>query len=140
MSAALDQWRAEVAAGTTTLGFTEWQEATPDEYSDDEGTFPYSALARMGVTYVVIEYSGANDEGWINEINPQGLPDEVNLSEGMHSTLHDTAYALLERYHGGWEINEGSVGTITVDVAARKAHIHHGDAVEHYEWTDTEVK
>lgn len=143
MSAAIDQWRAEVAAGTTTLGFAEWQDTPPEEEEppreDEDSTFPYAALARMGVTNVVIEYSGSNDEGWINDVIAEGLPDGVELSGDLEDTLKDTAYELLERHHGGWEINEGSVGQILVDVQARKGTIHHGACREVYDYSDTEV-
>lgn len=141
MSAALDQWRTEVASGATTLGFAEWQDTPRDEEScdDTETMFPYNALARMGVTNVVIEYSGSNDEGWINDVIAEGLPDGVELSSELKEALENTAYGLLERHHAGWEINEGAIGQVFVDVQAKKGTIHHGECREVYDYTDTEV-
>ncbi len=46
-----------------------------------------------------VEYNGSGDSGW------------VELPPDYPSELEDISYYLLERY-GGWEINEGSQGTI----------------------------
>ena len=120
----------------------EAQAVSPEEEEDEEEdtTFPYNALARMGVTSLVIEYSGHNDEGWINDVIAEGLPEGVELSPDLRETLTNTAYDLLERHHGGWEINEGSNGQILVDVQARKGTIHHGACREVYDYSDTEVQ
>lgn len=140
-----------IEGDTYTVQFSNWQgmftlpqlSATPEveieQDEDADSTFPYNALARMGVTNVVIEYSGQNDEGWINEVIPEGLPDGVELSGDLEETLKDAAYGLLEHYHGGWEINEGATGQILVDVQAKKGTIHHGACREVYDYTDTEV-
>ncbi|MGB6231140.1 MAG: DUF6878 family protein [Litorimonas sp.] len=40
--------------------------------------------------------------------------------------LHDVVLDLLGRSHGGWEINEGSQGDLTIDIATGEMHLEHG--------------
>jgi hypothetical protein len=76
-----------------------------------------------------ITYSGEGDSGWLN--------DEVSSSNGetyMDGRLEDITYELLDLYHSGWEINEGSNGTFTYDFANK---IVSGD---HYQNYDEEIE
>lgn len=82
---------------------------------------------------VTIEYHGSGDEGFIEGIT--GLPIDLDSDE-LEKYLESWAYDLLEENWGGWEINEGSQGTITIDVKAREVHVHHGENVEQVNWSD----
>jgi hypothetical protein len=84
-----------------------------------------------GATSVVAEYSGSNDEGCVDtpyimgsdgwEFNGQDLDDKMSREyEGF-------VYDILEGSHPGWEINEGSKGTVVFDLNTGKATINHAD-------------
>lgn len=100
-------------------------------------TFPYEELKTAGITTVVVEYGGHGDEGWINEIT--ATPNEIDLSDALYEQIQQAAYDALEDNYAGWEINEGSDGTITLDVTDRKATIHHGTVVESHQWETREI-
>jgi hypothetical protein len=127
------------------------------EYANDEGdareldleadtVFPYHQLAALGVKAVEIEYSGSNDEGYVNditattgELSPAQKLITMLLPRDLEESLRESAYDVLGRYFGGWEINEGSSGVITLNVPARDAVIHHGEIVEHQNWHDVTI-
>jgi hypothetical protein len=64
-------------------------------------------LREAGIANVWIHYDGSGDSGAIERIEPQTIP------EALQQALEEHAYDLLP---GGWEINEGSHGVITIDV------------------------
>lgn len=99
----------------------------------------YDALAKAGFETVVVNYSGSSDEGYINDIEPSPLPEGTELSHELYETIERWAYDVLEEKHGGWEINEGSDGHITINVKARSAFLHHGQHYEQTRWFDSEV-
>lgn len=103
-------------------------------------TFPYDKLAAAGFHTVEIRYAGSGDEGFVNEIIPSPLPDGVELSAELYSELEERAYDVLEGSYAGWEINEGSSGSIKIDVPGRKAQIEHGWVVESTRWDNKEVR
>ena len=102
-------------------------------------TFAYDRLAEAGYEKVLIEYAGSGDEGWINDITPHPGEALAELPSDLHSVLERQAYDVLEREYGGWEINEGSSGTITVLVKERRATISHGWIVETTQHEDKEI-
>ena len=59
-------------------------------------------------------------------------------TETVESFLHDMALGIVGTVHGGWEINEGSQGTLTIDVSTGELHLDHGHNVMVVE-TDTET-
>jgi hypothetical protein len=94
-------------------------------------------LRDAGITKVVIEYYGSGDEGSINDITfePSPINRDITVGQSMDlkaaqeqlcEPLTDWAYHELSARWGGWEINEGSTGDITIDVAAGTAKFHHG--------------
>lgn len=100
--------------------------------------FDYDELAAAGIETVVIEYSGSNDEGYINEITATP-EDAVDYGTDLYRELESLAYDVLSSRHGGWEINEGSDGTITINVKERKAVLKHGEIRHIHHWTTNEV-
>jgi hypothetical protein len=100
-------------------------------------SFPYDELRAAGYESVVVRYNGHGDEGWIEEIEP--MPDALELPDELRESVRNAAYDVLEDNYAGWEINEGSDGTITIDVKAGKATIKHGWVVESHEWETKEV-
>lgn len=100
-------------------------------------TFPYEKLTAF--EKVVIGYSGSNDEGYINDITPEPRVEGIEISRDLYEELERIAYDLLEDRHPGWEINEGSTGTIEIDVKARVTRLHHGENFEQTRWYDTSL-
>ena len=76
-----------------------------------------------------ITYEGSSDSGWLN--------DEVVSSNGetpLDGRLEDITYELLDLYHSGWEINEGSTGTFTYNFQNKTLR------VDHYQNYDEEIE
>lgn len=93
-------------------------------------TFDYGRLAVTGFERIVIEYSGHNDEGWINDIYYEPRREGVSLSHDLYRELEAKAYDLLGDHYGGWEINEGSSGQIVIDLIENKTYLNHNWVVE----------
>src|SRR5262245_7979380 len=100
-----------------------WQEREAREKREaEEGLrVACTVLRRLGVKQVEAKYDGAGDEGWVQEIRykpepPPGLP------EGLPARIEQFVYTQLP---GGWEINSGSHGVMTIDVATCKANLDH---------------
>ena len=101
-------------------------------------TFDWDALAEAGIESVVVEYHGEGDEGYIEEItaSPEAKDEELMAYRSpLYDSIQSSAYDLLEQEWGGWEINEGSSGTITLDVATRVAELNHGETRHIQHWT-----
>ena len=99
----------------------------------------FDALARAGITCVLVRFDGEGDNGQIEEIDalcgeaPADLPSgEIEIAEPVwgspearHVTLsvreaiETLAFNLLEETHGGWENGDGAYGDFTFDVAER---------------------
>jgi len=105
------------------------------EEDEEEGSL-YDRLVRAGVAYVTITYHGSGDEGWIEDVS---FDPSHSGDEDLETLLNDHAYAILERRYPGWEINEGSEGTITIDVVNQSTNLHHGTIIETTEYEDVEV-
>lgn len=78
-------------------------------------------LRLIGVRQVKLEYDGYGDEGDRWDIvylppPPDGLPD------GLEQLIEQALGGLLP---GGWEINEGSFGTLNVDTATGEFALDH---------------
>lgn len=99
--------------------------------------FPYERLEHFDK--IVIEYAGSNDEGSINDITAVPLPEGVELADELYHEIEQAAYDLLEDHYGGWEINEGSHGEITVYPKDKRVLLHHGEIIESTNWIDKEL-
>lgn len=86
-------------------------------------------LLGLGIGDVHIEYNGASDEGWIGEITAKALQGSAELAipTGINDQIERWAYDVLENYHPGWEINEGSDGRIALNVSAKTASLSHNE-------------
>jgi hypothetical protein len=105
-------------------------------------SFDYAALAAAGFNVVKVEYSGSGDEGWINDIvsvDPE-LPEGMAFPGGLYEKVERTAYEVLEANFGGWEINEGSYGVITIHVAEKRTTLDHSWYVETVEHEEKEIR
>lgn len=77
-----------------------------------------------------------NDPNFINEYPELGPELEVNYDGGgddgyiqdeeyIPTVFTDISYEILNAFYGGWELNEGSQGTILYDFRNKKVSIHH---------------
>jgi hypothetical protein len=74
--------------------------------TENEMTGLLFKLADIGITGVFISYEGSGDSGLVNnEYISQDGDGEID------NDIENICYDLLQEY-GGWEINEGSQGTI----------------------------
>ena len=75
--------------------------------------------------YCNCTYDGSGDSGWVN--------DEVRGPKGslrLNKQLEYICYDLLELYYGGWEINEGSNGSIDFNFEDQTVELNHNQNVE----------
>ena len=100
----------------------------------------FDALARAGITSVIVTFDGYGDSGQIENVEVRagdalpdlpadqiefvapvfGDPEKVERSTHTVSDAIETlVYALLEQTHDGWEDNDGAYGDFTFDVASR---------------------
>lgn len=101
----------------------------------------FDALARAGVTKVVVNFDGSGDSGQIEQVEARvgddvlaGLPsDQIELiepvfgdTENVQRSTHTVTdaieiltYAFLEETHDGWENDGGAFGEFTFDVGNR---------------------
>ena len=70
---------------------------------------------------LVVTYDGSNDEGYVNEI-------ELG-KEAARNAIETWVYGELASRFGGWEINEGSQGTISIDFDTGKVQFSHSENV-----------
>lgn len=78
-------------------------------------------LERLEVQTIEVEYDGSGDEGFIQAVRYQPEPS-AGVPDGLHHLIEDFAYRQLP---GGWEINEGSYGTMRIDVHTCQADCDH---------------
>ncbi len=81
----------------------------------------------QSVARIEVDYSGAGDSGNIDAvhfISKKGEESEMDDKE-VREAVEEFAYAQLEEHYGGWEINDGSQGKMTIDVTNGKASFEH---------------
>jgi len=88
-------------------------------------------LEEINSNGVVIDYSGGGDSGYV-----EGQYQSKNGSGDVPAGIEDICYNLLEDF-GGWEINEGSQGKITL--TKKSIDIDHRWNTEESEFFDHEI-
>lgn len=68
-------------------------------------------LKKLGVAEITAHFDGSNDSGQIEEF--EVLPMPVEIDRVLQDQIEDLLVNLLP---DGWEVNEGSYGTFTIDV------------------------
>lgn len=99
-------------------------------------------LLPMGIQRIEVEYDGCGDSGAVenvtffsgeNEYTAElpSIPSENNKNEiPVKEAVEDIAYYFLP---DGWEINDGSYGTLIIDVTKKTATRQHNNR-----YTDTD--
>jgi len=124
-------------------------------------------LRKFGIAIIDIDYDGSGDSGCINDVQaldatnaPIVLSDEpvsITLIESVWSqakkryveqtttrdvklkdAIEEWCYDILEHHFPGWEIDDGSCGTATLDIAKGAGRLRHGTRV--IETVDAEVE
>ena len=107
----------------------------------------FEALAAAGITDVAVTFDGCGDSGQIQEMNayisgtkveiPKGPitiyePSHIGDEEPLETTentlsqvLEALCYDCLGERHSGWEIDDGSFGDFTFNVATRVIHLEY---------------
>jgi hypothetical protein len=100
-----------------------WEQQRARERRESEARMETACavLERLGVQSVDVDYDGSGDEGFIQGVSYHPMPP-AGIPEGLQGLLEDVA---LRGLPDGWEINEGSYGTLRIDVRSRKAASHH---------------
>jgi len=70
--------------------------------------------------FLQVRYDGGGDSGWL-EAEITSSKDE----ESLDGRMEDLVYFLLELFHSGWEIDEGSSGSVTFHFDEQKVVIQH---------------
>ncbi len=84
------------------------------------------AMRGEGVVAVSISYSGSGDSGEIDSVEIRSPDLVMTLPEGpRRERIEGLAYACLHRAFAGWETNDGSTGSISIDVASGELSIDH---------------
>jgi hypothetical protein len=100
----------------------------------------FDALARAGITSVVVNFDGYGDSGQVERIDVHAGEAEAKLPEDqiefiepvfgdpgkvqrsthtLSDAIETLVYAFLEQTHDGWEDNDGAYGDFTFDVGKR---------------------
>ena len=91
-------------------------------------------LIKQYGSFCKLRYDGGGDSGWIeNEIETENGITEIQFhfdADGIETNLETISYDLLELYYGGWEINEGSSGSINYNFQEQKVTMTHYQNVE----------
>lgn len=89
------------------------------------------ACNKHGVAKIEVEFDGYGDEGSTN----MGTSHDQEVEDAAEGY----AYFVLEEHYPGWEINDGSAGTIRIDLVADKLEIEFGSRYTDVEWSNKEV-
>jgi hypothetical protein len=125
-------------------------------------------LKTKGVARITINYNGCGDSGAIDDIafieqprkiDAPGQPHPERVALGAHqlsetsseilqwnehepptvgNVIEDYAYRLLAERHPGWEINDGSMGDMCVDLKDGTVTHSHGAHYQRTEWSEYE--
>jgi hypothetical protein len=93
-----------------TMGYESYnQEFEVDEKELLEDMVQWKEEGKLKIT---VDFNGGGDSGYIDEV---GLINYGNDKYDLSAVWETKLYNILEQNHGGWEINEGSEGTFTID-------------------------
>ena len=90
-------------------------------------------LAERGITQVEIEYNGYGDSGTVESVTAHNGEKPRKLTKKEIDQLTECAYSQLP---GGWEINEGSFGTLVLTVQDAKLVRQHNWRIEDSEYEE----
>jgi hypothetical protein len=103
-------------------------------------TLVFEALSQAGIQRVRVTFDGCGDSGQIEEIvalinealvdfpdakltvrtTSFGVPEFTTKEMSVEEAVVELCYGYLRQEHDGWEINDGSFGEFTLNVAERR--------------------
>lgn len=86
-------------------------------------------LHAMGAEKCTVEYSGSGDDGMIDEVFAEKGRKRLELDKELSDMVEEFAYEALSTYFGGWELNDGSTGSLIISVPDKEVTIHHNQNV-----------
>jgi hypothetical protein len=95
-------------------------------------------LARQGVTVIEVEYDGSGDSGQVERVTFTSPTGPVEVSEQAERVVEDYVDVLLGCHQAGWENDEGSFGTVRIDVVERSVTLEHSMRFTDYHETTIE--
>jgi hypothetical protein len=143
---------AEAAPG----GVADWMTQANAYAQRKQAIFPanrdaiFEALERHGIEAVTLTFDGCGDSGQIDMDNAVVLGPAQDLAAirieqrharwdseqietvtlDLRTALENLAYDLLEKSHGGWEINEGAFGEFTFETDTRSITLDYNERFE----------
>lgn len=122
------------------------------DYDDAEDEAVQNLCERLydeGFVEVEVSYYGYGDSGQVETIEPipedeedktlLSMLDNGRITRDSNRDLWDEiCEVVLRLLPGGWEINEGSSGTMTFHCEEGKAHLKHGQFVKDKKWSTRE--
>jgi hypothetical protein len=104
------------------------QQKEREQYAQRLVVYLLPMLRFLGLELIEIPYDGMGDDGEVQA--PQLTPPLTeSLPEGLLTLIESVCENMLP---GGWEINEGSFGTLIIDVKAGTCHLDHN-------WREEEI-
>ena len=105
-------------------------------YQEDQETAKHAlrelehAMKGSGIQTIMVYYNGSGDNGYIENATQNGDDpnSEINPGSPLWDLIENAAFATLTYNYPGWEINEGSRGTVVfrlTDEGAISARIRH---------------
>ncbi|MDY3556156.1 hypothetical protein R5W24_005319 [Gemmata sp. JC717] len=99
-----------------------------------------TALAGAGVALARIEYCGSDDQGFVEAVTCYGSDGkEIDIPADLTTAVREVVSDTLDEERGGWELDEGSSGSVEIDVATGAAKFDHTERVMEYLEEDFEV-
>lgn len=102
----------------------------------DERTQLFRSLKAYGIKRIEVRYDGSGDSGDIHGVDVEPENREEMLEEPLGETgktikqyIENLCWEGLESEESGWEINEGSYGSVVFDVADQVIELDHNERV-----------
>jgi hypothetical protein len=90
------------------------------------------------VDTITVDYDGSGDSGEIQDVRFEAVGAEIVIPDPAYKEkIMGFCYELLP---GGWEINEGSYGTLVIHCKTMHVEHTHNERVESVETSETEFE
>jgi len=103
-----------------------------------EGVEIMKNLNSAGFKTIKATFDGSGDSGYVEDI--VSVEPKIKLSKSLHSAIADLVYDVLEEKFGGWEINEGSQGTVHIYPQQKTCDVKIYHNIVHEELEEASIK
>jgi len=113
---------------------SKWHEEQQKRLETSRVALTQLLSTRPEIAQITIQYDGSGDQGCIQDVTARDSNEnDLTLHTDLQYAVEDVAYDLLAVHCGGWEINEGSSGVITIDAKTLQGTIDHDWVVTEYD-------